>query len=356
MHRGSALDTAGGSPAPGRAAVDDAAVDDAASAMPSGGSARGRAFDEARGWPLPGAGQTLTRWSLLAGLAADDLVVARLVEAHADAIAILAEIEGRGVPTGTRWGVWAAERPGSVLTAVPVGDGWLLDGVKPWCSGATLLTHALVTASPARADGGKARPVNERRLFAVALDDQGVRPGPCEWAAAGMRGSDTRAVGFAGVRGRPVGAAGDYLRRPGFWVGGIGVAACWYGGAAAVAEPLRRRVAAGDDPHAAAHLGGVDVALGASRDVVRAAAAAVDAEPGFDHSRLARRVRATVAGAAAEVMTRVGRALGPAPLAHDRRHAQRVADLEVYIRQDHAERDLAELGTAVAAGDPGWLL
>src|SRR4249919_1622082 len=36
--------------------------------------------------------------------------------------------------------------------------------------------------------------------------------------------------------------------------------------------------------------------------------------------------------------------LGPAPLAFDETHARRVADLEIYVRQHHAERDLADLG------------
>ena len=47
---------------------------------------------------------------------------------------------------------------------------------------------------------------------------------------------------------------------------------------------------------------------------------------------------------ALEAITRTGRALGPGPLCQDGRHAQRVADLSIYIRQSHAERDLAELG------------
>lgn len=41
-----------------------------------------------------------------------------------------------------------------------------------------------------------------------------------------------------------------------------------------------------------------------------------------------------------------GRALGPAPLAHDAEHAHRVADIEVYVRQSHAERDLATAAQA----------
>jgi hypothetical protein len=45
----------------------------------------------------------------------------------------------------------------------------------------------------------------------------------------------------------------------------------------------------------------------------------------------------------------VGHALGPAPLAFDEDHARRVADLELYLRQHHAERDLARLGEATLA-------
>jgi hypothetical protein len=65
---------------------------------------------------------------------------------------------------------------------------------------------------------------------------------------------------------------------------------------------------------------------------------------------LAESVRAGVADAATEVVDRVGRALGPAPLALDADHAARVADLLVFVRQHHAERDLAALGRLVADG------
>ena len=49
-----------------------------------------------------------------------------------------------------------------------------------------------------------------------------------------------------------------------------------------------------------------------------------------------------------EVIQRVGRALGAGPLCHDEAHSRRVADLTVYLRQHHAERNLAELGPVVA--------
>lgn len=290
-------------------------------------------------WPLPGGGDTRVRWRGLSALGERDLVLARLAEAHADAVAIVAELGAQAPPEGSRWGVWAAEVPGHEL----IYDRGALSGSKAWCSGAGLLTHAMVTAR-----GGL--------LLALDLRQAGVTVEADTWAWPGMRAADTRTVRLDGVAASVVGAPGTYLSRPGFWVGGIGVAACWYGGAVALAGPLRARVGRGADPHAAAHLGAVDVMLGAARDVLTAAAAEVDSAPAADHARLARRVRATVAQVATEVAVRSGRALGPGPYATDPEHAQRVADLEVYVRQDHAERDLAALGADVAAAHPDWSL
>ena len=51
---------------------------------------------------------------------------------------------------------------------------------------------------------------------------------------------------------------------------------------------------------------------------------------------------------------RVGHALGPAPLTGDEDHARRVADLTVYLRQHHAERDLARQGEQVLGDADGW--
>lgn len=292
--------------------------------------------------PRPGHGRTAERLLQLADLGRDDLVLARLGEGHADALAILAELDP-AVPTTGRWGVWAAV-PASVR-ATRTADGWRLDGDRPWCSGAGICTDALVTAT---ADDGV-------RLFAVQIRDPYARPIDGTWPAVGMAGSDSRTVTFAGAPARPVGGPGQYVERPGFWHGGIGVAACWYGGAAGVADTL---LAAGRkkdlDPHAAAHLGAVDVALGSARAVLLDAAARIDADPPAIVQRLAVRVRATVEQAATQVLDHVGRALGAGPLCRDAAHAQRVADLTVYLRQSHAEGDLEQLGRLLKETEAGW--
>ncbi len=66
--------------------------------------------------PLPGRGQTLARWQLFATIAARRGAVAiKLFEAHADALAILAEVAGATPARDTSWAIWAAEPPDARL-------------------------------------------------------------------------------------------------------------------------------------------------------------------------------------------------------------------------------------------------
>lgn len=298
--------------------------------------------------PLPGRGATAQRFAALADIGGVDLDLARLAEAHTDAVAIRADL-GAAEDDGLLWGVWAANPPVDPLLAYPDAGDWLLDGTKPWCSGAGCCDQALVTA---RTDDGY-------RLFAVDLDQPGVHPVDGTWPAAAMQGSDSRSVRFDQVPAIAVGGPQDYLDRPGFWHGAVGVAAVWWGAAREVA----RAMAAADarrplNPHALAHAGAADAALSAAAAVLAAAAAAFDVDP-HDRAGSARltsmRARAVVERTATEVVERTGRALGAAPLALDPAHGRRVADLGLYLRQSHAERDLEELGRAgLDAGAPPW--
>ena len=302
--------------------------------------------------PLPGAGDTRSRWRALTGFAERDLALARLAEGHTDALAILAELEALGggpVPApepGSRWGVWAAEPPGATLKAMLNTDGsWRLSGTKAYCSGARVCTHALVTVR----DGDR------RLLFAIAVGP-GIVPVPDSWPVAGMNASDTLDLDFDDVPATLIGESGAYLNRPGFQHGGIGVAACWYGGAKAVAATLLSAAGAhGPEPHTLAHLGAVDARLQAVSALLDRAARELDADPTDKQGGAAlrsKRVRAATEDAAMAVLHHTGRALGAGPLGHDRDHARRVTDLTVYLRQYHGERDLAGLGAAlVAASD-----
>ena len=130
------------------------------------------------------------------------------------------------------------------------------------------------------------------------------------------------------------------------------MAACWYGGARGVARALLRAAAKRDiGPHALAHLGAVDIALRTARAALGQAADEIDADPGDlrgEGPLRALRVRALTEAVATDVLARTGRALGAGPLSHDEAHSRAVADLTVYLRQHHAERDLARLGELVA--------
>jgi alkylation response protein AidB-like acyl-CoA dehydrogenase len=296
--------------------------------------------------PLPGSGATAERLAALADLAEQDLSLARLGEGHADAVAILAELGGPPPAPGSRWGVWAANPPGPNVTAERRDGTWMLSGTKQYCSGARICTHALVTA--ATADG--------QRLFALTVAELEPRDGT--WPATGMAGSDTLDVGFPGVPGDPVGPPGGYTDRPGFSHGGVGVAACWYGGARGVARTLLSAAGKRDvGPHALAHLGAVDLGLHTAWAALAAAAREIDADPGDlrgDGPLRALRVRALTEAVATDVLARTGRALGAGPLGHDEAHSRAVADLTVYLRQHHAERDLARLGELVTERGAGW--
>jgi alkylation response protein AidB-like acyl-CoA dehydrogenase len=292
--------------------------------------------------PLPGAGRTRGRFDALTALGELDLTVARLAEAHADALAILAELGSDSPRTASDvWAVWAAEPPSARVVASPSNDGWRLDGRKAWCSGAGGSSQALVTAH------GPDGP----RLFAVDLAQPGVTAVDDPWPTHALTGTDTRSVDFAGASARPVGAAGDYVGRPGFWHGAVGVAAVWLGGAIGVAQRIlvhgRKRQL---DDIDAVHLGAVGTAIAGARATLHAAADSFDADPRDETGRAvvtARSTRAVVEAAALEVIDRAGRALGPGPLALEPDHARRVADLQLYLRQSHADRDLADLGYAM---------
>ncbi|NYJ07719.1 acyl-CoA dehydrogenase family protein [Petropleomorpha daqingensis] len=303
-------------------------------------TAFGELLDGGWGVPLPGMGATAARWRSFAALGERSLPLARLAEGHADALAVLTELDGQLPERGSRLGVWAAEPPTARLSARWTGTEWRLDGRKAWCSGARVLTGALVTAT---ADDGA-------RLFLVDLTGGGLEVDPSAWAGPGMHASDTADVTFTDVPATPIGPPGGYVGRPGFWHGGIGVAAVWFGGARGVAGALQRAAAEREpDPLLDLALGSCAIALGTAQAVLDAAAGEIDAVPvDLPAARLrALRVRAVVARVAEEVLTTVGHALGAAPLAHDGEHAARVADLTVYLRQHHAERDVAALGAAL---------
>ncbi|KWT07033.1 MULTISPECIES: hypothetical protein [Pseudomonas syringae group] len=285
--------------------------------------------------PLPASGQTLERWRALACIAGHDLGLCKLYEGHTDALAIMAELGAPPPEQFSTWGMWAAEPPQARVNISGTGDSLRLNGRKAWCSGATALSHALITTWDEE---------HRQQLVAVQLDQPGVHMTSDGWRAVGMGATGSVEVVFEHATGQAIGAPGGYLERPGFWQGGIGIAACWYGASRAIAQRLLAQVGKREEPHALAHLGAVDVALHAAIDVLRAAAAHLDQAPAENAEVLARRCRAYVEHAAELVIQHVGRAVGAGPYCKDPHFARLITDLPVFLRQSHAEQDLAALG------------
>ncbi|RYG99198.1 MAG: acyl-CoA dehydrogenase [Alphaproteobacteria bacterium] len=297
--------------------------------------------------PIPGAGDTLSRWRILASIASSDLCLVKVLEAHYDAAAILQEIGDALVTPGELWAVWAAEPPGLALEYTETGDGCgVIHGTKAWCSGANLVSHALITT----------RTGEMRQLVQVDLRAAGISDPAESWPAVGMSRVVSGSLVFDGTPARRIGEAGAYLARPGFWHGGAGIAACWFGGAQAIAETLRVHAKAGKDPHASAHLGVVDTQLTAGRALLRELAAKIDRAPQQAHMHDVILARSFIERIATETLDRVGRALGAGPLCTDRAHAVRCADLTVFLRQSHAERDWAALGIDASTQEDRWTL
>lgn len=297
--------------------------------------------------PPPGGGRTRARWDALAGWGRRDLALARLAEGHTDATAILAEA-GRVPEPDALYGVWAARSGGTGARLVSSGGGRpALDGTVRFCSGARIVDRALVVAAPADASG------TGMLLVDVPITGFGVRADPATWSTAAMAAADTLDVRFDDLVVPPGGVVGDpgwYTTRPGFAAGGAGVAAVWWGGAAGVLDRIIGHLRREPDAHQLAHLGELHALLQAADALLDRVARAVDAASGADHAQEVAEVRSAVERAVREVVDRGPRIVGPAPLSRDGQLATAVADLALYVRQHHGERDHAALGAKLLAG------
>lgn len=295
--------------------------------------------------PIPRAGATRERWAALAEWGRRDLSLARLAEGHTDAVAILADAGRTADPTAL-YGVWAARSGGTGARLVRDDGALVLDGTVRFCSGARILDRALVVAdAPDVPDGG-------RLLVDLAVRRPGIQADPDTWASAAMAAADTLDVRFENVpvpTEAVVGGPGWYTARPGFAVGGAGVAAVWWGGAAGVLDRVMGHLPPKPDAHQLAHVGELHALLEAAAALLARVAAEVDGTPDADHSRRVAAVRSATERVVREVVDRAPRMVGPAPLSRDAVLARALADLSMYVRQHHGERDHAALGAQVFA-------
>lgn len=290
--------------------------------------------------PLPGRGRTLQRWRALARIGAHDLALAKVLEAHHDAHAVLADL-GAPVPPGDPLlAVWAAHGPGCTVRGDEQEDA--LVGAKPWCSGADIVDMALVTVREGARPG----------VYLVALDAS-AQVDAAQWHAPGMARIPSTTVQFQQTPAQWLGSEQAYLSRPGFWHGGAGIAAVWLGAAGALLTAMQQRC---EGDHRQRLTGEAVLALTAATSFLRELAARIDADPSRSHQAEVVLARSLAERACTTVLDLAARALGPGPMCLDADHARRWADLTVFIRQSHADRDWAWLGTQAATVEHAWTL
>jgi hypothetical protein len=290
--------------------------------------------------PLPGNGHTAERHRLLAEIAREDLSLAKLAEAHWDAIAILAEI-GRTPEPNKLYAVWASEVPGQAIRLEPTAKGYQISGNKPFCSGLGMVDRALVTVG-----------LPEPRLIEVDVQDHEDRISTYLdiWKTDAFRATQTGAITFDTLEVSQeslVGLPGWYLERPGFWHGACGPAACWAGGVAGLLDFALSSKR--DDAHTLAHLGAMQAGVWGMYSLLKQAGDEIDAAPADQKAAQIRalKLRHLVDQMGTEILQRFSRAYGPHPLSMNEETARRYQEAGLYMRQSHAERDLEGLGRLV---------
>lgn len=291
----------------------------------------------ADGIPALGGGSTAARWERLHTWAKTGSVsVARLAEAHVDALSILHEAEFDAPASNDAiYGVWASGGPGTG----PAFDRHhgTITGTKRFASGVGVVDRTVMTVD----DG-------EGGTWLVEVD---LAPAPTwqrssdRWTTPAMADTATGDVTFVDHPVmRTVGGAGWYLQRPGFWHGAVGPAACWGGAAAGLVDlvdrdetrdPFRSRARGSMRAEALSILSSLSSA-GEATD------RSFDDREGAHYRAIA--VRSLVERSCTHILDQFGRAWGPRVFVADEAIAQRMADIQLYVRQHHGDADLAALG------------
>jgi alkylation response protein AidB-like acyl-CoA dehydrogenase len=288
--------------------------------------------------PAPGQGETAARHLRLMALGREDLELARLAEAHWDAIAILGEAN-REYESGAIYGVWASETPGEQLVLNPVGSSFVLSGTKRFCSGTGILTNALVIVS---------EPQHFLLDIKLPPEGNGICFDETDWKTDAFDSIHTAKTTFNELpihKDQIVGPPRWYLDRVGFWWGACGPAACWAGGGQALADYALRQLR--QDAHSLAHLGAMQAAVWELRSCLIQAGHNIDGNEDNTTATariLALTLRHLVEQACTDILRRFARAYGPRPLISDEKISRLYHELDLYLRQSHAERDLEALG------------
>lgn len=269
-----------------------------------------------------------------------DLALARLVEGHADAVRILDQADERAQP-GV-YGVWASRSVGTGVVGRFREGRWSIEGELRFASGVGLIDRALV---PVWVDG------SGHQLLDLSLDEGTFTGDPDTWRTVAMDASQswTVQVDTEAPITATVGPQDWYLARPGFVVGGLGVAAVWAGGAQLVLDLLvesGRRFAFSTGQ--LRRLGIVDQEAWQARTAVEHVAERLDQLTRNEAVLEVSRARTGAAEACERVIGEAGHIVGPGGLSRNERLVQALADLGIYVRQLALDPELEGRGRRLA--------
>lgn len=265
-----------------------------------------------------------------------DLTLAKIAEAHWDALAILAEAK-KQVDEKAIYAVWASEIPDKPLNIEKNNDNeYLLTGTKMFCSGAGIVDKALITAGEFLID------LNVTSNPTIEVTNE-------NWYTLAFKETKTSTVHFNQTpfhHGDIIGFSNWYTTRKGFWPGALGPAACWGGGAAGLVDYAMRSNRS--DAHTMAHLAAMNSNIWTMGSILRTAGDSIDASCSpntvTEMQILALQSRHIIEQLCTDTLRRFARAYGPFPLACDASISRRYQELDLFLRQNHAERDLDILG------------
>lgn len=274
-------------------------------------------------------------FNLLYCLGDASLAVARLYEAHLNALQLIlrygspsqAAAAAADVAAGHLFALWVTDPPAGGAVLTPASG---LEGMKAFCSGAGVASRAVITAETQR---------GTQMLVVKAGPAMQVQPSTIR--LGGMRGSITGSVDFTGMAVAPeavLGTVGDYLREPLFSAG------AWRGSAAALGalrslleifrRELRQRKRDGD-PHQRARFGQLVIAHETARLWTQQAAlrACLEDMPASAIIAYVNAARVAVEAACLDGMLLVQRGLGLAAFMGQHPAERICRDLAVYLRQ-----------------------
>jgi alkylation response protein AidB-like acyl-CoA dehydrogenase len=277
---------------------------------------------------------------VLLSIGRTDVPLSRLVEGHADAQRILHQAGAKAVP-GALYGVWASRSQQTGVTATRSGTAYVLDGTLRFASGLGVIDRALLPVWP---------DPDHHVLLDLPVTGGGDTwvVDDAQWVTSAMEVSRSHTVA---VRRHPVpltarvGPDDFYLSRPQFFPGGVGVAACWLGGATRVGDLVRARLRDPVPPALQLRLGALRSRLaGGAALLVTAASRLNETEGDGPLSRaISAEARWGVAEVVHDVLDQAHRIAGPAGLAYDRELTRAVHDLRLYVLQHNADADATSL-------------